>query len=253
MKKRMVSILCCITMLAVSLAACGEKENTTQKTEKSEKKEENLSENKKDELVCYVGHVFWEESMDPVKGAFSYGWSFINNALLKVQPDSTYAGDLAESWEVSDDALTYTFHLREGIEFQDGSPLTAEDIVFTYKTVQENQGDNENVDLSKIASIEQEGDYTVKFTLSEPYSPFLDATAQLGIVPSESYDSEKFNEMPIGTGAWKVVQYDPEQQLIVEANEEYFDGVPEIKKVTFVNMDNEAAFSNAQSGQLDIV
>lgn len=251
MKKKIVSILCCMVMMAAGITACGNKEIENSE-QKSEKKVEETSQ-KKDGLVCYVGHVFWEEPLDPVKGAFSYGWSFINNALLKVQPDSTYTGDLAESWEVSDDALTYTFKLREGIKFHDGSDFTAEDVVFTYKTVQENQGDNENVDLSHIASVEQDGDYTVKFTLKEPYSPFLDETAQLGIVPSDNYDSQAFNEKPIGTGAWKVVQYDPQQQLIVEANEEYFDGTPEIKKVTFVDMDNEAAFSNAQSGQLDIV
>ena len=241
MRKRIVSVVCCISMLAISLSACG-----GNKAENAEKKTE-------DGIVCYVGHGFWDGPLDPVKGAFSYGWSFINNALLKVQSDSTYTGDLAKDYSISDDSLTYTFELKEGIKFHDGSDLTAEDVVFTYKTIQENQGNNEDVDLSRMASIEADGDYKVKITLTEPYSPFLDETAQVGIVPSDAYDSATFDEMPIGTGAWKVVQYDAEQQLIVEANEDYFDGAPEIKKVTFVDMDNEAAFSNAQSGQLDIV
>ncbi len=244
MRKRIVSVVCCISMLAISLSACGG--NKEEKAENAEKKTE-------DGIVCYVGHGFWDGPLDPVKGAFSYGWSFINNALLKVQSDSTYTGDLAKDYSISDDSLTYTFELKEGIKFHDGSDLTAEDVVFTYKTIQENQGNNEDVDLSRMASIEADGDYKVKITLTEPYSPFLDETAQVGIVPSDAYDSATFDEMPIGTGAWKVVQYDAEQQLIVEANEDYFDGAPEIKKVTFVDMDNEAAFSNAQSGQLDIV
>ena len=104
-----------------------------------------------------------------------------------------------------------------------------------------------------MESIEAVDERTVRITLSEPFSPFLDMTAQLGVVPADGYDSEAFNELPVGTGAWKAVQYDAGQQLIVEANEDYFDGAPHIKKVTFVNMDNEAAFSNARSGQLDIV
>lgn len=244
MRKRIVSVVCCISMLAISLSACGG--NKEEKAESAEEKTE-------DGIVCYVGHGFWDGPLDPVKGAFSYGWNFINNALLKVQSDSTYTGDLAKDYSISDDSLTYTFELKEGIKFHDGSDLTAEDVVFTYKTIQENQGNNEDVDLSRMASIEADGDYKVKITLTEPYSPFLDETAQVGIVPSDAYDSATFDEMSIGTGAWKVVQYDAEQQLIVEANEDYFDGVPEIKKVTFVDMDNEAAFSNAQSGQLDIV
>ncbi len=240
-KKRSISIFCCLFMLFLS--ACG---NSGTKNERADRED-------KDSIVCYVGHGFFESSLDPVKGGFSYGWSFINNALLKVQSDSTYVGDLAESYSISEDALTYTFILKEGISFHDGSEFTAEDVVFTYETVKENQGKNEKVDLSRMISIEAVDDRTVKITLDAPYSPFLDMTAQLGIVPRSGYDSETFNELPVGTGAWKAVQYDAEQQLIVEANENYFDGVPSIKKVTFVNMDNEAAFSNARSGQLDVV
>lgn len=256
MKKKIVSILCCAAFISSALVGCsgGQKRETETKTEDAAAGDTTEGgEGEADGIVCYVGHGFWDGPIDPLKGKFSYGWSFINNALLKVQPDSTYAGDLAESWEISEDTLTYTFKLKKGIKFTDGSDFTAEDVVFSYQTVQENQGDNEEVDLSKMVSIEAVDDYSVKIVLSEPYSPFLDETAQLGIVPSDAYDSETFNEMPIGTGAWKVVQYDPQQQLIVEANEDYFDGAPSIKKVTFIDMDNEAAFSNAQSGQLDIV
>lgn len=173
--------------------------------------------------------------------------------MVRVNPDSEYEGDLAESWEISQDALVYTYQLKKGIAFHDGSKLTAEDVVFTYETVMANQGQNEKVDLSKVEKVEALDTYTVQFTLKEPFSPFLDSTAQLGIVPKESYDRESFDQMPVGTGPWKVIQYDTEQQLIVEANETYFEGAPQIKRVTFVDMDNEAAFSNAKSGQLDVV
>ncbi len=200
-----------------------------------------------------MGHGFWDGSLDPVKGSFSYGYDFISNGLVRVNPKAEYEGDLAESWEISEDSLAYTYHLKKGIQFQDGSGFSAEDVVFTYQTVMENQGQNGEVDLSKVKKVEAVDEYTVKFTLKEPYSPFLDSTAQLGIVPKDGYDSAAFDQMPVGTGPWKVVQYDAEQQLIVEANEGYFEGAPEIKRVTFVDMDNEAAFSNARSGQLDVV
>ena len=122
--------------------------------------------------------------MDPVKGAMPDGYSFTNNALITVDPDSRYTGDLATDWTVSEDALTYTFRLREGVTFHDGSEFTAEDVVFTYNTVKENQGVNENVDLTRMKSVEADGDYSVVFTLDEPYSSFLDQTASLGIVPA---------------------------------------------------------------------
>jgi peptide/nickel transport system substrate-binding protein len=93
----------------------------------------------------------------------------------------------------------------------------------------------------------------VEFRLSAPYSPFLDTAALLGIVPSDGYDSKTFDSYPTGTGPWKVVQYDANQQIIVEANESYYEGAPKIKRVTLVYMDNDTALSAARSGQFDVV
>ena len=204
-------------------------------------------------ISVYIGGTIFDESLDPVKGAMSYGYPFTNNALTRVTPESEYTGDLATEWTVGDDALTYTFRLRDGVKFHDGSDFTAEDVVFTYEQVKENQGNNENVDLSRMKSVEATDDYTVVFTLSEPYSSFLDQTACLGIVPSDAYDSEAFDTAPIGTGPWKVMQYDAAQKIIVSANEDYYAGVPSIKQVTILNMDADTAIANAKSGELDVV
>ncbi len=207
----------------------------------------------KDSITAYVGNNIFESSLDPIKGAMSYGYSFTNNALIRVNPNSGYEDDLAESWNISEDSLSYTFNLKKDIKFQDGSDFTAEDVVFTYETVKANQADNENVDLTRLKSVEAIDDYTVKFTLSEAYSSFFDSVALLGIVPSDAYDSKSFDKAPIGTGPWKVAQYNTDQQIIVQAYEDYYEGAPEIKQVTFVKMDSKSAFSNAKSGQLDIV
>ncbi|MDR2771630.1 MAG: ABC transporter substrate-binding protein, partial [Clostridiales Family XIII bacterium] len=206
-----------------------------------------------DGIIAYVGTTIFDGGLDPVKGAMSYGYSFTNAALLKVKPDSTYAPDMATDWHVSADALVYTFELREGVKFSDGSDLTAEDVVFTYEKVKAGQAENENVDLTRLASVEALGEHEVAFTLSAPFSPFLDTTALLGIVPSDAYDSETFDRYPIGAGPWRVVQYDANQQIIVEPNAYYYEGAPSIGRVTFVYMDNDAALAAARSGQLDVV
>lgn len=212
-------------------------------------------ENTKDdnEISIYVGNSIFEESLDPIKGGISQGYPFINSALVRVDLEGKYKGDLATDWKISKDGLEYIFTLRKDVKFHDNSTFTAEDVVFTFNKVKENQGDNENVDLSKLKVVEEVDDFTVKFKLSEAYSPFLDSVALLGIVPSDSYDVDSFCKLPIGTGPWKILQHDSNQQIIVEKNMDYYDGEPEIDKVTFVNMDNEMAFSNAKSGQLDIV
>ena len=204
-------------------------------------------------IVAYVGTSIFDSSLDPIKGAMSYGYSFTSAALLKVDSSSKYVGDMAESWTVSEDALTYTFNLRKGIRFSDGSEMTAADVVFTYNMVKENQAENENVDLSRLESVTADGNHTVHFTLSEPYSPFLDTTAMLGIVPQNSYDSTSFDRMPIGTGPWKIVQYDANQQIIAEPNEYYYEGTTSLDRVSLVYLDNDSALSAARSGKLDVV
>ena len=256
--KRKSLILSLIVSMSLLITGCNNAKETNVGDNSKDKNSisttaDTAGSSSKDSITVYVGNNIFESSLDPVKGAMSYGYSFTNNTLTRVNPNSEYEGDLAESWNISEDSLTYTFNLKKDIKFHDGSDFTSEDVVFTYETVKNNQADNENVDLTRLKDVEAIDDYTVKFTLSEPYSPFFDSIALLGIVPSDAYDSEDFDKSPIGTGPWKVVQYNTDQQIIVQAYENYYEGTPKIKQVTFVKMDSKSAFSNAKSGQLDIV
>lgn len=240
--RKPILLLTLILVLALSFSACGNKE-----------KKGDVSNENKDSIKIFIGDNIFDSSLDPVKGGMSYGYPFTNNALTKVSPDADYIGDLAESWKESQDAMEYTFKLKKGIKFQDDSDFTAEDVVFTYEKVKENQGNNENVDLTALESVVADDDYTVTFKLKEPYSSFLDQVALLGIVPSDSYDSEMFDTQPIGTGAWKVIEYDTDQKITLEANKDYFDKAPQISRVTIVNMDPNTAISNAKAGELDMI
>lgn len=242
MKRKIVSIVCISAMVALAVFGC-----------KKAPGNKEASGGKEEGVKAYVGTYLFKKSLDPIKGAMAYGYPFINNALIKVDSQSEYVGDLAKSWEISQDFLTYTFHLKDGIKFSDGSDFHAEDVVFTYETVQKNQADNENVDLTHLESVSALDENTVEFRLKEAYSPFLDTTALLQIVPSDAYDSKDFDTNPIGTGAYKVAQYDTDQQIILETNEHYFGEKPSIEKVTLVNMDIDAAFAAAKAGELDLV
>ena len=265
MKSKSISLVLGI-ILAFSMVGCGQKTATesteaqsqaedTQKVESQTESADSTVEAADDaeSINVYIGGSIFDSSMDPVKGFMSYGYPFVNEALIQADTNSEYVADLATDWEVSEDALTYTFNLREGVTFSDGTPFTAEDVVFTYEEVQKNQANNENVDLTKLKSVEADGDYKVVFTLNECYSPFLDTVAMLQIVPSDSYNSETFDTAPIGTGAYKVAQYDTNQQIILQINESYWGGTPDIEQVNIISMDQDTAYSNAVSGQLDVV
>ena len=255
MKNRKLIAAAVAAVMALSLAACGSQQApvVTEAAAETQAAPQAQQTEQVKGVTAFVGTSIFEGSLDPVKGGMAHGYPFTNNALLRVNPDSQYVPDLAEDWTISDDGLTYTFLLKEGIQFSDGSDFTAEDVVFTYKQVMENPANNENVDLSRLESVSADDAKTVTFTLKEAYSPFLDTTACLGIVPSDSYDSTLFDTMPIGTGAWVVSQYDVNQQMILKPNPHYFGQQPKLPQVTLVYMDGDAAFAAAKSGQLDVV
>ena len=252
MKIRKLIAATAAAAMMLSLAACGSQEAPAETKAAAETQQTEQAPQAKG-VTAFVGTSIFESSLDPIKGGMSHGYPFTNNALLRVNPDSQYVGDLAESWTISDDGLTYTFSLRKDVKFSDGSDFTAEDVVFTYNQVLENPANNENVDLSRLESVAADGDFTVVFKLKEAYSPFFDTTACLGIVPSDSYDSTLFDTQPIGTGAWVVSQYDVNQQMILKPNEHCYYGQPKLPQVTLVYMDGDAAFAAAKSGQLDVV
>ena len=126
--------------------------------------------------------------------------------------------------------------------------MTASDVVFTLETAKAAQA---SVDLTFLEKAEATDDTTVVVTLSKPTSMFLNTMASLGIVPEHAY-SEDYGFSPIGSGPFKFVQWNAQEQLILEANEDYYGEVPAIKKVTIVFMEEDAAFAAVKAGQVDV-
>lgn len=137
--------------------------------------------------------------------------SLIYSGLLRPTPEGRLVADLAKSWEVSSDGLTYTFILKDGLTFQDGKPLTTDDIEFTITKAQDPlikspRAENwTGVTLEKVSSSE------IKFILKKPYAPFLE-NMTLGILPKhiwsnieyEAFDINTYNREPIGSGPYKI-------------------------------------------------
>ncbi|MBQ6395539.1 MAG: twin-arginine translocation signal domain-containing protein [Atopobiaceae bacterium] len=203
----------------------------------------------KDELVIYTGQGMCSGGYDPCTGWGMYGYNFLHSALSRYTSDLEIVGDLATGFDVTDGGLTYTYHLRDGAKFCDGTDVKASDVVFTYLTAKDS---GSSVDLTMLESAEAPDDATVVFKLNKPYSVFQQYGTQIGIVPEADYD-EEYGLRGTGSGPFKVVQLDMDQQLILEPNEYYYGVQTPFKKITVLNLDSDTSLANAKSGELDLV
>ena len=252
--KTLTAFLLILTML-FSLTACGNSasspaDNTDKpSTSAPESSGTTFGENKetaaKDEVV--IGFTSVPSNYDPLNGFYN-GVQILYSALVQTNANMEVVADLATDYNVGDDALTYNFTLREGAKFSNGTAITAEDVVFSFETAKANAS---SLDLSKMESISANGnDITIQ--LSKPDSTFILTVCNVGIVPKASY-GEDFALNPISSGPYKLVQYDVDQQFILEANEHYYGTAPGISRVVFVKMaDQDTRLLAVQSGQVDI-
>lgn len=207
------------------------------------------SDEKKEELVLAVGKTD-TGLFDPKKGWGTHAQiRLTHSSLMRIDSDVNFVPDLAKSYEVSTDGLTWTFPLREDVKFSNGEPVTAEDVKFTYEMLQE---DGVSFDLSFMKSIEIRDGNTVVITLTQPRSTFVNQLTEIGIVPKDLYD-DNYSNNPIGSGPYKVVQYNDGQQIILEYNDYWYGSKPQFKKLTLLLLAEDAALAAAKAGEADIV
>lgn len=202
----------------------------------------------KDELTLAIGGEP-EDGFDPTTGWGRYGSPLFQSTLLKRDHNFNIENDLAKSYDVSDDGLTWTVQLRDDVKFSDGAPLTAEDVAFTFETAATS---GSVIDLSVLNEVEVVDPYTVRFHLQKPQSTFVHSLIATGILPKHAY-GENYHEHPIGSGPYMFVQWDKGQQLIVKANPEFYGEEPYFKKLTFLFLSEDAAFAAAKAGEADVV
>ena len=187
----------------------------------------------------------------------AYGWGagehvhepLIQSTLTVTNPDLTIGYDLATDFFVSDDGLTWTVTIREDALFTDGEALTAEDVAFTYNTVKASSSVN---DFTMLDYAEAADDTTVVFHMTRPFSIWPYTMAIVGIVPEHAYDAATYGSNPIGSGRYTLVQWDRGQQVILEANPNYYGEAPVMERVVILFMEEDAAFLAAQAGQVDV-
>ena len=187
-----------------------------------------------------------------------YGLYQVYDTLVKKDANHETVGSLADSWEISEDGLTYTFKLKEGVKFTNGAELTADDVVYSLTRAQESSFSASTFRIMK--GVTKVDDYTVAIELNEPRVSFIEvlsgATASIGCKAVFEEFGDNFGrdvESVVGTGPYKVTEWEPGQLLVLEANDEYFLGAPAIKKARIKTIgDPDSAVIALRSGDLDL-
>lgn len=263
MKKRVLS-LCLAGLMAASLTGCGGAGNTAETTaaagaENSAAASEAGASEGKEELV-FVNYRDIRDLNPHLYAGEMYAQEMLYETLVNITADG-YEGCLAESWDISDDGKTYTFHIRDGVKFSDGEVCDANAIKANFDAIIENKDRHTWLEMMNLlVGVSAPDDKTFVIELSEPYYPLL---TELGVTrpfamisPKAMKDGSTKDGVNayIGTGPYVLTDFVTDEYAIFEANENYWGEQPKIKKITVkVIPDNQTRILALEKGEIDMI
>ncbi len=178
-------------------------------------------------------------------------------ALVGMGADGEWKGVLAESWDVSDDGLTWTFHLRQGVKFHNGRDMTAEDVIHSFDRImdEETGAVMRGAFADKVASYEALDDHTVEFVINHGPGTFLSElglSVRAAIIARESFAQDGTVGHLIGTGPFEFVRWRPADEYRVARFDDYWGQVAHIDEAVFKYIpDPTVRFTALQTGEID--
>lgn len=277
MKRKFLAAFLALTMVTAMLAGCGSKEGGTQAgssaasaseetAEAESKAEEAVSEAvseaaapaaeteraKANELTVGIAQDF--DSLDPdyMTAAGTKEVLFnVFEGLVKPTSDGEIVPAVASDVQKSEDGLTYTFTLRDGVTFHNGDPVEMEDVLYSIERRKNGEDTAAQLEALSVIADMQSDDKTLTITLSEPSNEFLAFLMNAYIIPAD-YDQQE--TAPVGTGPYKFVSRSVQDNLVLERFADYWGEGGSIDKVTFKILEKaEALVTGLQSGALDVV
>lgn len=215
--------------------------------------------------VLRIGWAGSPDTLNPGTAVLSEAYTLfelVYDSMYQLQLDGTYTLELAESVDVSDDGKVWSFHLREGITFHDGEPLTAADVAFSYNLYQNTEGfPFLPVYTDYFESVEAADDRTVVITLSEAIPNMESQLIFLFVLPEHIWGGlegeaavEFENEAMIGSGPFKVIEYSQNQFVHLAGVKDHYLQGPKVDEVVFQTFDNQDALVQAlRTGQVDMI
>ena len=251
MKRLVCFMLAAVLSCSVFLTGC-----SSGKTEDSQGAQADTETKTETELPNIVRTSISSEpdSLDPWQSAATDTEAIFHNVfegLFVYNEKGELEPGLAESYDVSEDGLTYTFHLRDNVTFHNGKAMTSADVLYTYENLAGMNGEKAaSSKFGTVESINAVDDYTFEIKLSEPSASFL-ASNIVAVLP-EGYTEQ--SQHPIGTGPYKFKEYIPGQKVVLELNEDYYEesrkGSIQTVEV-YIMTDASSVVTALRSGQLD--
>lgn len=205
------------------------------------------------------------DTLNPITSSDAYSsqiLGYLSDSLIERDKDTLeYKPKLAASWEISADHLVYIFRLRTDVTWHDGRPFTADDVIYTFNTIQDPKVEAPflRVYYADITRIEKINDFAVKFVYKKPYFMGLSVCGGIPVLPKHIFETEPdFNahsagRHPIGTGPYIFKSWDTGKKITLVRNENYWDTKPEIKKIIFkIIPDDTVALQVLKKGDLDM-
>ncbi|MDY3690468.1 MAG: ABC transporter substrate-binding protein [Dysosmobacter sp.] len=250
MKKKLMAFLLLASLLCAALTGCGG--SSTEKTPEGGQTQTGSTDAVANEITVGIAQDL-DDSLDPHL-AVAAGTKEVMFNVFEGLMKPTSTGDLtpavAESYTVSEDRLTYTFTLREGVKFHNGDEVTAEDVVYSISRCADTTDGTPLVEaFSVIQSVEAMDARTVAITISEPSNEFI-SYMTTAILPAD-YDQQ--DTAPVGTGPFKFVSRAAQDNIVLEKFDEYWGTPAYLDKVTFKIMENaDSLVMSLQSGAIDL-
>lgn len=290
-RKKILAVMSLLMTLSIGITGCGGTNTATKPVEKQDLKKTTTeivqakdpskvpeaAKNRKDTLI--VG------SNDAPKGNINaltaqsvydqWAYELVFDTLVSNDEDGNPVPSVAEKWEISPDGTKYTFHLRKDVKFSDGTPLTAEDVAFTYTALcdpkydgqisnyayhikgykEYNKGDAKTVEGIKVID-----PYTIEVTLIGPKADAIWNLGQMNILSKKYYGFEKGNfqklkdldQKPMGSGPYVMKQFKPGQEIDFESNSSYWKGAPKIKNLIMKKTDASTMIQEITTGGVDV-
>ncbi|MDO4314575.1 MAG: ABC transporter substrate-binding protein [Oscillospiraceae bacterium] len=248
MKKRLTAFLLLAALLCAVLTGCGG--GNTDQTPVEEDPSTGVP--AANEITVGIANDL-DDSLDPhktVKAGTREVMFNVFEGLVKPTPDGDLTPAIAEDYTVSEDRLTYTFTLREGVKFHNGDPVTAEDVKYSIdRCADDSEGEPLVPAFLIIQEVAVTDEKTVAITLTEPSNEFL-SYLTAAILPA-GYDGQ--DTAPIGTGPFKFVSRAAQDTIVLEKFDEYWGAPAYLDKVTFKIVENaDSLMMSLQSGAIDI-